>query len=148
VLNKSITSQRDRFNTIVERHVSSKLTGYWKGPAGFYVTAVMQPFTGHKDVTFGHNSYANSTVRRQHHPLTPTAYKTYRPDIRAQTHALARVCVCVCVCVCVPHVRRCTYGLVSTATRYGLDGPGIEFRWSEVSPPSSRPALGPTQPPV
>jgi hypothetical protein len=35
--------------------------------------------------------------------------------------------VCVCVCVCVYMVR-----LVSSdgkATRYGLDGPGIEFEW-------------------
>jgi hypothetical protein len=32
-------------------------------------------------------------------------------------------------------------------TDYGLDGPGIEFRWGEIFRPS-RPALGPTQPPV
>ena len=31
--------------------------------------------------------------------------------------------------------------------RYGLDGPGIEYRWGEIFRPS-RPALGPTQPPV
>jgi len=30
---------------------------------------------------------------------------------------------------------------------YGLNGPGIEFRWGEIFRPS-RPALGPTQPPV
>ena len=33
-------------------------------------------------------------------------------------------------------------------TRYGLDGPGIEFRWGRDFPYSSRTALGPTQPPV
>ena len=36
---------------------------------------------------------------------------------------------------------------VGIATDYGLDGPGIESRWGEIFHPS-RPALGPTQPPV
>jgi hypothetical protein len=33
-------------------------------------------------------------------------------------------------------------------TCYGLDGPGIECQWREDLPHPSRPALGPTQPPV
>jgi len=37
---------------------------------------------------------------------------------------------------------------VNIATRYGLDGPGIEYRWGRDLPPSSRPDLGPTQPPI
>jgi hypothetical protein len=37
---------------------------------------------------------------------------------------------------------------VGIATRYGLDGPGIESRWARDFPQPSRPALGPTQPPV
>ena len=37
--------------------------------------------------------------------------------------------------------------LVGIATDYLLDGPGIESRWGEIFRPS-RPALGPTQPPV
>ena len=37
---------------------------------------------------------------------------------------------------------------VGIATRYGLYGPGIEFQWGRDFPHSSRPALGPTQPPV
>jgi hypothetical protein len=37
---------------------------------------------------------------------------------------------------------------VGTATDYGLDGPGIESRWGRDFPRRSRPALGPTQPPV
>jgi hypothetical protein len=36
---------------------------------------------------------------------------------------------------------------VGIATDYGLGGPGIESRWGEIFRPS-RPALGPTQPPV
>ena len=39
--------------------------------------------------------------------------------------------------------------VVGIATRYGLEGPGIESRWGgEISPHPSRPALGPTHPPV
>ena len=37
---------------------------------------------------------------------------------------------------------------VGVATRYGLDGPGIESRWRRGFPQPSRPALGPTQSPV
>ena len=37
---------------------------------------------------------------------------------------------------------------VGIATRYGLDGPEIECRWWRDFPHPSRPALGPTQPPV
>jgi hypothetical protein len=34
---------------------------------------------------------------------------------------------------------------VGIATRYGLDGPGIQSRWGRDFPHPSRPALGPTQ---
>jgi hypothetical protein len=37
---------------------------------------------------------------------------------------------------------------VSIATGYGLDGPGIESRWRRDFSHLSKPALGPTQPPV
>jgi hypothetical protein len=37
---------------------------------------------------------------------------------------------------------------VGIATRYGLDGPGIESRWGRDFPQPSRPALGPTQLPI
>ena len=37
---------------------------------------------------------------------------------------------------------------VGTATRYGLDGPGIESRWGRDFQQPSRPTLEPTQPPV
>jgi len=37
---------------------------------------------------------------------------------------------------------------VGIATRYGLAGPGIESRWGRDFPHTSRPTLGPTQPPI
>ena len=37
---------------------------------------------------------------------------------------------------------------VGIATRYWLDGPGMESRWRRDIPHPSRPALGPTQPPM
>jgi hypothetical protein len=37
---------------------------------------------------------------------------------------------------------------VGIATRYGLDGPGTESRWEREFSQPSRPALGPTQPPI
>jgi hypothetical protein len=38
--------------------------------------------------------------------------------------------------------------VVGIATRYKLDGPRIESLWQRDIPHPSRPALGPTQPPV
>ena len=38
--------------------------------------------------------------------------------------------------------------VVDIATGYGLDGPGIEYRWGRDFPHLSRPALGPTPPTV
>ena len=37
---------------------------------------------------------------------------------------------------------------VGTATRYGLDGPGIESRWGRDFLHQSKPALGLTHPPM
>ena len=37
---------------------------------------------------------------------------------------------------------------VGIATRYRLDGPGVESRWGRDFQHLSRPALGPTQPPI
>ena len=37
---------------------------------------------------------------------------------------------------------------VGIATRYGLDGAGMESRWGRDFLQLSRPALGPTQPPI
>jgi hypothetical protein len=38
--------------------------------------------------------------------------------------------------------------VVGIATRYGLDGPGMESRWGRDFLQPSRPALGPTQAPI
>ena len=38
--------------------------------------------------------------------------------------------------------------VVGIATGYGVDGPGIASWWGRDIPHLSRPALGPTQPPV
>ena len=38
--------------------------------------------------------------------------------------------------------------VVSIAARYLLDGPEIECRWGGYFPQTSKPALGPTQPPM
>ena len=38
--------------------------------------------------------------------------------------------------------------VVSIATSYGQNGPGIESPWGRDFPHLYRPALGPTQPPV
>jgi hypothetical protein len=38
--------------------------------------------------------------------------------------------------------------IVTGDNRYGLDGPGIEFRWGRDFPQPSRPTLGPTQHPI
>ena len=41
-----------------------------------------------------------------------------------------------------------SFSLLSSATHYGLNGPGIETRWERDFPHPSRPAVGPTQPPI
>jgi hypothetical protein len=38
--------------------------------------------------------------------------------------------------------------LVGIATRYGLEGPGIESRWGRDFPHHSRPVVRATQPPI
>ena len=60
---------------------------------------------------------------------------------------LGVVCVLSLIYSYVTVCRFCADSAVGIATRYGLDGPGIESRWGRDFPHPSRPALGPTQPP-
>ena len=58
------------------------------------------------------------------------------------------VCICLTICLYIyPYIYLCVGrdSSVDIATRYGLDGPGIESRWGTRF---SAPALGPTQPPI
>ena len=48
----------------------------------------------------------------------------------------------------VPTITEAWNSSVGIVTRYGLDGLGIESRWGRDFPPTSRSALGSTQPPV
>jgi len=54
------------------------------------------------------------------------------------------LCVCVYIYICIICVPDSSVGI---ATDYGLDGPGSNSGRDEIFLPS-RPALGPTQPPV
>ena len=56
------------------------------------------------------------------------------------------MCLCVRLCMCI-YTSRGTGSSVGIATDYGLDGPGPNPGGDEISR-LSRPALGPTQPPV
>jgi hypothetical protein len=56
-------------------------------------------------------------------------------------HRPAHVKHCYLLCLYIRHV-------VGIATRYGLGGPGIESWWGRDFPQPSRPALGPTLPPI
>jgi len=49
---------------------------------------------------------------------------------------------------CYPKDERSRNSSVGVATRYGLNGPGMESRWGRDFPHLSRPALMPNQPPV
>jgi hypothetical protein len=50
--------------------------------------------------------------------------------VRSDTWLSTFICVCVCVYICISNTRR--DGVVSTATRKGLDDRGIEWRWGRV----------------
>ena len=67
-------------------------------------------------------------------------------------HILLFCCICELLLVSyIYYLHLVCYGpgsVVGIATGYGLDGPGIESRWGRDFPHLSRPALGPTQPPV
>jgi len=57
--------------------------------------------------------------------------------------------MCIDIYFTITYQLLCGLGsVVGIATRYGLDGPEIESRWSRDFPHLFRPTLGPTQPPV
>ena len=78
------------------------------------------------------------------HPPTHTPHHTHTPHTTPHTHT--------------PHTQTQTHtprthirgrdSSVGIATRYGLEGPGIESRWRQNIPRLSRPALGSIQPPT
>ena len=84
------------------------------------------------------------------HTLTGSRHTYSRLDetsLQNRTPSRTRRSPCVCVCVCVyTHVGRDSS--VGTATCYGLDGPGIESWLGRYFSHPSRPAVGPTQPPI
>ena len=45
-------------------------------------------------------------------------------------------------------IPKCQDSVLGTATRYGLDGPGIKSQWGRDFQHLSTLAMGPTQPPV
>jgi hypothetical protein len=51
-------------------------------------------------------------------------------------------------CIVFVHITVGWDSSVGIATRYGLEGLGIEFRWGRVFPHPPRPTLGPSQPPI
>jgi hypothetical protein len=82
-------------------------------------------------------------------------YDALHPLSLVQHHKLLlRDCIDCCYSQFCSFTRFCSvlYEIVSrgssvgVATRYGLVGPGIEFRWERDLPHQSRPNLGPTQP--
>jgi hypothetical protein len=78
-------------------------------------------------------------------PMTETSNKTESDSSTSDTVAI----MIDAVLIFVPRValggRDSSVGI---ATRYGLDGPGIESRWGRDFSHTSRPTLGPTQPPI
>ena len=65
---------------------------------------------------------------------------TFNPTCADEGSVNEYVYVCMCVCG--------LGSMVSIVTGYGLDSLGIESHWGRDFPRLSRPALGPTQPPV
>jgi hypothetical protein len=76
-----------------------------------------------------------------------TVWNIAIPCTRARTHTHTHTAPPI---VWAYHMRRPRGqdSVVGIATRYGLDGPGIESRWGRDFSHTSRPALGPTQPPI
>ena len=80
-------------------------------------------------------------------PLT-TIIRNFVPSIPKNFSSLS---TCSCFIQLLYPLMKCQVGCgsaVGIVTRHGLDGQGIESRWGRDFLHPSRPALGPTQPPV
>jgi hypothetical protein len=72
-----------------------------------------------------------------------------RPTPKLKDHPLSHVRGCLMnIFAATLHIWVGQDSSVRIATRYGLDGPRVESRWGRNLPHPSRPALGPTQPPI
>ena len=89
--------------------------------------------------------------------LTFTAYSnthtTHTGTVRAHIITLSSVCLTSSTAYTAnvwspPSAGACRDSAVGIAIRYGLDGPGIEFRWGKDISHPSRPVIGLTQPRV
>ena len=75
--------------------------------------------------------------------LKPTGYVMHQQFNIQQFYVLPTLYLCILYLS-----ERGRHSSVGIATRYGLDGPRIEYQWGRDFPHPSRPALGSTQPPV
>jgi hypothetical protein len=79
-------------------------------------------------------------AHRVHHPHENLTFQTFLHN---------RNCACPCYCICSTSAYLVARdSSVSIATRYQLDGQGMESRCGKDFPHPSRPALGPIQPPI
>ena len=91
------------------------------------------------------------TVSPSHRLTVTRPQVNHKPNNNWTAHnnqiALLEYCYCCYYCFNILQF----WGRVSSvgiATRYGLDGQGMESRWRRDFPHSSRPALWPSQPPL
>ena len=98
-------------------------------------------------------------LKPQRYSFSPSKQNTRHTHARTHTHRHKHLAFSICyrqsVSDCLQfgyrfsnasEWRRSRDSAVGIATRYGLDGPGIESRWEWDFPHPSTPALGPTQP--
>jgi hypothetical protein len=78
-----------------------------------------------------------------HAARVPTNNNGCNPFTRRESNPLHNIS---CIYSKILTLKRGRDSSVVIATRYGLQGPGIESRWGRYFPHQFRPALGPTQP--
>jgi len=110
---------------------------------GNIVTATNPRQFGFKELLINIIRYTTVLVNYKIKPLIPLAILHTNPLVMKFTHSTNRSYLCV--------LFGYKFGRDSSdviVTRYGMDGPGIEFRLGRDFSYPSRPALGPTQPPI